>query len=385
VGVFFQAGELWTWKTADGTPATPYASQATKPLAFAIDAPVLAFTQDGRSLQFLDTAKGKALQPVEGHRNPPSVVFRSDGSLISHDQNKICLWTGGDWRFRASFEFHDKGQRYYFGPSQDFFVRTIGTKVEARSLEGGNLIKEWTLKSAPDFVFLLPDGKKLAAGNLYHSEEPQYKGAERLFIRLLDIASGEQKEIPLPYQPREVKLAPAKPLFALRNRVDSHDYVDILDTISGKLQRLIDDETVDVSLLNFSPDGRKLYFSCTPADSHRFPPEMAFASVELSSGKTAKHSRVDEIQVAALSPDGRNLVYSPVKHESRVYEKCAVLFTTPSQEIVVWETASESVRARLEKASAWVQSVSCSPDNRYFATGLYDSTILIWDLRQLAR
>ena len=97
VGIFFQVGELWTWKTSDGTPAKHYTSQATKPLAVAKDAPVLAFTQDGRSLQFLDTSTGKVLQPVEGHRNPPSVLFRSDGSLISYDERKICLWTGGDW------------------------------------------------------------------------------------------------------------------------------------------------------------------------------------------------------------------------------------------------------------------------------------------------
>ena len=155
VGIFFQVGELWTWKTSDGTPAKHYTSQATKPLAVAKDAPVLAFTQDGRSLQFLDTSTGKVLQPVEGHRNPPSVLFRSDGSLISYDERKICLWTGGDWRLRTSFEFHDKGQRYYVGPSQNFFVRTVGTKVETRNLESGKVIKEWTLKSSSGFRFPL--------------------------------------------------------------------------------------------------------------------------------------------------------------------------------------------------------------------------------------
>src|SRR5262249_40075562 len=155
--------------------------------------------------------------PVEGHRNPPSVLFRRDGSLISHDERKICLWTAGDWRFRTSFEFHDQGQRYYFGPSQDFFVRTIGKKVEARSLKSGKVIKEWTLKSAADYVFLLPDGKTLAAGYLDQIPEPQDKGAERLCVRLLGISSGAQKVISLPYQPLEVKLHPAKALLALKH------------------------------------------------------------------------------------------------------------------------------------------------------------------------
>ena len=95
-----------------------YTSQATKQLAVAKEAPVLAFTQDGRTLQFLDTLKGKALQPVEGHRHPPSVLFRNDGSLISHDERKICLWNGGDWRLRTSFEFHDKGQPITSAPAR---------------------------------------------------------------------------------------------------------------------------------------------------------------------------------------------------------------------------------------------------------------------------
>jgi WD40 repeat protein len=383
VGVFFHVGELRTWRISDGTPARHYAAQATTPLAFAKDAPVLAFTQDGRSLQFLDTATGKALQPVEGHRNPPSVLFRSDGSLISHDERKICVWSGGDWRLRTSFEFPDKGQRFSFGPSQHFFVRTVGKKVEARNLKSGKLIKEWTLKSAADFVFLLPGGKTLAAGYLYQSEEPQYKGAERSCLRLLDVASGAQKEIPLPYRPWEVKVSPAKALLALKYRDDSRDYLDTLDTVSGKLQRLMDDPEVTFSLLDFAPDGRKVYFSSAPAESNFWPREMTLASVDLGSGKIAKHAELDRIHEAAFSPDGRLLVYSPKKLEHRVIDKYARIYTTPSNEIVVWETASKSVRARFDKTNAWVNSVSCSPDIRYFATGLHDSTILIWDALQL--
>ncbi len=370
---------MWTWKTADGTPVTHYGSQATKPMAFAKDAPVLAFSQDGRSLQFLDTSEGMLLQPVEGHRNSPSVLFCSDGSLISYDDNKICLWTAGAWRFRTSFEFHDKGQRFCFGPSQDFFVRTVGTKVESRSLKNGDVIKEWMLKSAPDFVVLMHDGKTLAAGNLYHSEEPKYKGTERFLLRLLDIPSGAQKEIQLPYQPWEVKLCPTKAVLALRDGVN---YVDALDTATGKLQRLVDDKTVDVWQLNFSPDGRRLYFSSMPADSLQFPAKVTLASVELSSEKKKNHAMAEQMHAAVISPDGRVLVYSPVKPVTHVYEKCAVSYTTPSKEIVLWETASESVRARFEKTNAWVNSVCCSPDSRYLATGMHDSTILIWDLLQ---
>src|SRR5262249_7510098 len=153
-------------------------------------------------------------------------------------------WSGGDWRFRTSFEFPDKGQRFCFGPSQQFFVRSVGKKVEARSLKSGKVIKEWMLESAVDFVFLLPDGKNVAAGYLYQSEEPQYKGAERSCVRLLDIPSGAQKEIPLPYQPWEVSVSPARALLALKHRDDSRDFLDTLDTVTGKLQRLMGDRAV---------------------------------------------------------------------------------------------------------------------------------------------
>jgi WD40 repeat protein len=73
-------------------------------------------------------------------------------------------------------------------------------------------------------------------------------------------------------------------------------------------------------------------------------------------------------------PSGRLLQEIPIKI------KYGRRLTTPSKEIVVWETASESVRNRFE-TNAWVNSVSCSPDSRYLATGMYDSTILIWDLQ----
>jgi WD40 repeat protein len=64
--------------------------------------------------------------------------------------------------------------------------------------------------------------------------------------------------------------------------------------------------------------------------------------------------------------------------EHWVVDKYARIRMVPSSEIVVWETASKSVRARFDKTKAWINSVACSPDGRYLATGLSDSTILIW-------
>jgi WD40 repeat protein len=384
VGVFFEPGELWTWRLADGTPAKRYASPATRPLAFATDAPVLAFTQDGGSLQFLDTLKGKALSAVNGHRQPPGVLFRSDGSLISHDENKICLWTG-DWQLRTSLEFHDKGQRYYFGPSQDFFVRTVGKKVEARNLKNGDVLKEWTLQSAADFVALLPDGKTLAAGYLYKSEEPEFKVAERSCVRLLDVASGAQKDLPLPYQPWDMKASPTQAIVAFKYRDDWREYLDVLDVATGKLRRLMDDKTVYFSLLDFAPDGKKLHLSAEPVEGPDvLPREVTLAAVELTSGKVTKQGKVDRIHEAAFSADGRLLLFSPRKRVFEVVGKYGRAYTTPSNEIIVRELASELVRARFNRANAWIKSVSCSPHINYFATGLYDSTILVWDVRQIA-
>jgi WD40 repeat protein len=383
IGLFFHADALWTWKISDGKPSTNYSFQATKRLALARDASVLAFTQDGRSLQFFDITKGKALQPVEGHRNPPSVLFRNDGTLISHDERKICMWNGTDWRFRNSFEFHDKGQRFYFGNSQDFFVRTVGKKVEARSLMSGDVMKEWTLKSAADFVYLLPDGKTLAAGYLYQSEEAEFKVPERLCVRLLDTTTGTQKEIPLPYQPWQVKASPAKPVLAFRHHDDARNYLDILDIDSGKRRRVMDDKTNDFELVDFALDGRSLYLSSVPADSGVGPRKMTLASLDVASGKIATHGKPDRVREASLSADGRFVVYSPYEVVNRIIGKHARVFTTPSNKIVVWEPATSSERTRFDRTNAWVKGVSCAPDRRYFATGLYDSTIVIWDIEQL--
>jgi hypothetical protein len=167
----------------------------------------------------------------------------------------------------------------------------VGTKVEARSLKSGNVVRKWALKNAVDFVFLLPDGKTVAAGYLYQSEEPQHKTAERMFVRLLDISSGAQREVRLPYQPREVRLSPAKAALALRHHHDSRDYLDILDVASGKLQRVTDDKTMNFWLLDFTPDGRRLYFSSAPAKFDGLRPPATLASVELMSGKIESMAR----------------------------------------------------------------------------------------------
>jgi WD40 repeat protein len=145
----------------------------------------------------------------------------------------------------------------------------------------------------------------------------------------------------------------------------------------------MDGKAVSFSLLDFTPNGRKLYLACEPAESPLRSRDITLAAVNVASGKIGKHVKADRIHEAALSPDGRLLVYSPVKHEHRIVGKYARVYTTPSNQIVLWETASESVRTRFKKTNAWVNSVSCSPDSRYFATGLYDSTILIWDCRKL--
>lgn len=221
----------------------------------------------------------------------------------------------------------------------------------------------------PDFAFLLPDGKTVAAGYLYQfyqSEEPQYKVPERLFVRLLDVSSGGQKEIALPYQPWEIKASPTKALLALKHR----DYLDILDIASGKLRRVMDDKTVDFSLLEFAPNGKKVYLSCTPAESDHWSSEVTLSSVELSSGKITKHGKADQIQEAAFSPDGRFLVYSPVKHESYIIGMYGREYTTPSKEIVVWKTASASVRGRFENKNAWVKSISCRTRQSIFGHGI---------------
>ena len=379
VGLFFQVGELWTWKTSDGTPATHYTSQATWCLAFARDAPVMVFTQDKRSLQFLDTSTGKKLQAAEGHRNPPNVLFRRDGSLISHDKYRICLWTAGDWRLRNSFKYPDNKQSFSFGPSQDFFVRTVGEKVEMRSLKTGEIIKEWTFQSAPKFVILLSDGKTLAVGTPNQSQDGQFKDA-RFLVRLLDILKGAMKEIPLPYYPHQIKPSPVKALLALGN---GRNAVEILDISSGKLQQLMSDESIEVSLLDFSPDGQKLYFSSTPANYTTIPRPTTLAFVELASGKITKQPLGDDFWASVFSPDGLLIYYSPGKYKfwvtsDRKYGRAEWI---PTKEIVVRESASPSIYARFETTGACVHSISCSPDNRYLATGLDDSTILIWDIQ----
>ena len=106
------------------------------------------------------------------------------------------------------------------------------------------------------------------------------------------------------------------------------------------------------------------------------PPEAqrALAAIAQGAGTRAVlvgHSH--EVRDAALSPDG-DLALSGSCSDLDPNDGCAV------GELILWELAGGTERARFEGHSGWVNGIVFSPDGRTALTGSGDSTVILWDI-----
>jgi WD40 repeat protein len=113
--------------------------------------------------------------------------------------------------------------------------------------------------------------------------------------------------------------------------------------------------------LAFSADARIL--AAATEGPRRFDQGLTLVVWELRTGRALCRLEVVS-SYFALSPDGKYVV---------------TLSETPR----LWEVVTGKVRAHLRGHTDTVWGAAFSPDGRWLATGSQDTTVLIWDMRNL--
>ncbi len=144
----------------------------------------------------------------------------------------------------------------------------------------------------------------------------------------------------------------------------------LFDSTTGEEISQFDlDARPSASKLAVSPDGRYLLSRTSGTSIAGVPPLSPVALTKLATGKTDRRWKVPGLVAGpiAFSPDGR-------------------MFATTGDEaqkaIALYEISSGKLRGTIHDLPAKVSSLAFFPDGRYLATGMGDSSILIWDLHQ---
>src|SRR5262249_52750446 len=119
-----------------------------------------------------------------------------------------------------------------------------------------------------------------------------------------------------------------------------------------------------VPSLAFSPDSRRLY-SAIASDPTLKAWDVAGEKPILEIIRRASGA----LSGVALSPDGR-LLASPDRDQA-----------TGDQLVRIWDAQTRAVWRTLKGHVNYVWKVAFSPDGRYLASGSWDSTVKIWDLK----
>jgi RNA polymerase sigma factor (sigma-70 family) len=371
----------------------------------------IAFSGDGRSLvtaqrhspafHLWDVATGKRKPEPVGH------TCRAGGTAFSPDGRRLATAGGLDgtihfWDLatgKSNLRIHRPGQ----------WVRDIALSANGRSLfstwTDENL---WVCDTAtgerqhiikledPDrpesyqsaiSMHMSDDGKTLIAISYYY---PKKNGAgpshqetlitgwdastrKQLFRRRLPgmdswiALSPDARVLALPYPPVDLKAHE----LAMVTGGSVKRTIRLEDLATGEPLVTLPNIEGQTSPLAFAPDGRLLAMNNFNSKGIiQGDPSSTGSTLrlrEVASGTEVLSLPVDGQHRAAFSRDGKLLAVA-----------------APLEEIVVWDLTSSTELQRFKGFDAEVTSLVFSPDGRQLISGLGDSTLLIWDLRQRA-
>ncbi|MCI0639848.1 MAG: hypothetical protein L0Y72_19450 [Gemmataceae bacterium] len=396
--------QVWETSTNKRVGLSDRPRQRLFSLAFPKEGEVWALGSEGATLSMWNAVTGKSLAPEDGHHFwIRTLAFSSDGKtlLSTSAEGKVCWWDTATGKELRNFILRDDPHNRYGSAynSGGYALSRDGKYLAAATDYGMGAIRVWDLANgqvlcdfdaprfygnAPSFGFS-PDGSKLAA-------------VGQRSVLVWDVSTGMElpslpfKDDPNANQPGggnggSIAFTPdGKLLAASRNYYDRTTgtplgEVYLYNVEKRSLIHKLDRAGQFPGALTFSADGKLL---AVPMQ------DRTVLLLRAGTGKEVGRlngSQQGGVQALAFSPDGRLVAGSQVDnvYRSAVSVNSMVVGSLqPRNRIVLWELASGQIRQDFVGHEGAVAALAFSPNGKALATGGFDTTIVLWDLKHRA-
>jgi RNA polymerase sigma factor (sigma-70 family) len=304
-------------------------------LAFSLDGKTLATGSKDHTIGLWDTAAGRQRLCLRGHSRPVrQLAFSRDGKTLASagEDDTVRLWDTATGNERHRFKEERKPRSLYW----NFGVHALGFSPDGQTfLSWGEdqMLRTWDLTT----------GRERSARQ----------------VRFHDLSEPSQPEPgqPNPDFPADHLSWAAFTPDARTALLASNKSIYVVDVAGGREVFSFANPSGMLSCLDLSPDGQTLVLSGVDKKVHLF---------EVATGKEVRHVGLPDMIVrAAFAPDGRTV---------------ALAERSPHGSIRIVDAATLGERAKFADPNASVRSLAFAPDGKMLASGLSDTTAVLWEV-----